>query len=124
MRTQYRGGCVCGRVRYSVKGDPLRVGICHCTDCRRTSGSAFTFYAIWPLPVFSGEGTTSSYKGRSFCPACGSRMFSLNETEAEIMVGTLDDAPSEQVPQYELWTPRREPWLHALPWADQFHGDR
>jgi hypothetical protein len=40
------------------------------------------------------------------------------------MVGSLDDAPSGLVPDYELWTPRREDWWHALPWADQHVGDR
>lgn len=124
MTAQRHGGCLCGRVRYSVTGDPLRVGLCHCTDCRRSSGSAFTFYAIWPRAAFNGEGETASHKGRDFCPACGSRLYSLTDTEAEIMLGTLDEAPTDQVPQYELWTPRREPWLHALPWADQFRGDR
>jgi hypothetical protein len=48
----------------------------------------------------------------------------LRDDEAEIMVGTLDDAPSGLVPQYEIWTPRREPWLLSLPWADQFRQDR
>jgi hypothetical protein len=126
MATQRRGGCVCGQVRYSVTGDPLRVGLCHCTDCRRTSGSAFAFFAIWPLTSFNAEGVTSSYQGRCFCTSCGSRVFALNqsEAEAEIMVGTLDEAPSDQIPQYELWVRRREPWLDALEGAEQFQGDR
>lgn len=124
MTTLRSGGCACDKVRYSVSGDPLRVGICHCTDCRRTSGSAFTFYGIWPLAAFRCEGETSRYKDRSFCPACGSHVFALNDTEAEIMAGTLDEAPSDLAPQYELWTPRREPWLQALHGADQFQGNR
>ncbi len=118
------GGCRCRQVRYSVTGEPLRVGICHCADCRQSSGSAFTFFAIWPIAAFAGEGPASSYKGRSFCPNCGSQVFSLSGDEAEIMVGSLDEAPTDQLPRYELWTPRREAWLHALPWADQFEGDR
>ena len=118
------GGCRCRQVRYSVRGEPLRVGVCHCTDCRQSSGSAFAFFAIWPIAAFTGEGQASSYNGRSFCPVCGSPVFSLSGDEAEIMVGSLDEAPSDQRPGYELWTPRRETWLHALPWADQFAGDR
>jgi hypothetical protein len=121
MRT---GGCQCGSVRYEVSGEPLRVGICHCTDCRQTSGSAFTFFAIWPRSAFRSTSHVATFKGRSFCPNCGSSVFSLTPTEAEIMVGSLDDAPSGLVPDYELWTPRREDWSHALPWADQHVGDR
>jgi hypothetical protein len=51
-------------------------------------------------------------------------VFSLRPDEAEIMVGSLDDAPSKLIPTYEIWTPRRESWLHGLPWADQYEGDR
>jgi hypothetical protein len=115
---------MCRGVRYSVTGEPLRVGICHCTDCRQSSGSAFAFFAIWPIDAFAAEGPTTSYEGRSFCPTCGSRVFAFSAGEAEIMVGSLDEAPSGQLPGYELWTTRREEWLQALPWADQFERDR
>ena len=118
------GGCQCGAVRYAVEGDLLRVGLCHCTDCRKTSGSAFTLFAIWPRSAFSFTGHTATYKGRSFCPNCGSRVFSLRADEAEIMAGSLDSAPTGLVPTYEIWIPRREEWLHRLPWADQHEGDR
>ena len=37
----HRAGCACGSVRYSLKGEPFRIGICHCTDCRKESGSVF-----------------------------------------------------------------------------------
>ena len=121
MRT---GGCQCGAVRYQVEGEPLRIGICHCTDCRQTSGSAFAIFAVWPRGAFGSISHVATYRGRSFCPNCGSRVFSLRPDEAEIMVGSLDDAPTGLVPTYELWTPRREDWLHGLPWADQYAGDR
>ena len=124
MTVKREGGCLCGAVRYSVTGEPLRSGICHCTDCRQAGGSAFSFYAIWPREAFTGEGTISSYKGRSFCPSCGSRLYSLTADEAEILVGSLDEAPSKLVPEYELWIFRREEWLHGLPWATQFEQNR
>lgn len=118
------GRCQCGAIRYQVTGQPLRIGICHCTDCRQTSGSAFTMFAIWPRSLFQVEGQPATYKGRSFCSNCGCRLFSVDPDEAEIMCGTFDDAPTDLVPSYELWTPRRETWMHPLPWADQFKGDR
>jgi hypothetical protein len=102
----------------------MRVGLCHCTDCRQTSGSAFTIFAIWPRSAFRSTAHVATFKGRSFCPHCGSRVFSLTLDEAEIMVGSLDDAPSGLVPTYELWIPRREEWLHGLPWAEQYTADR
>ncbi|PBC09662.1 aldehyde-activating protein [Mesorhizobium sp. WSM3859] len=118
------GGCLCGAARYVVAGEPLRVGLCHCTDCKRTSGSAYAAFAVWPRSAYQGTGKLGTFKGRSFCPMCGSRVVSLRDDEAEIMVGSLDTAPSDLIPSYELWTPRREGWLHNLPWADQYEADR
>lgn len=118
------GGCQCGEVRFEVDGEPLRSGICHCTDCRQTSGAAFTFFAIWPRSAFRTSSQFATYKGRSFCPNCGSRVFSLQQDEAEIMCGAFDEAPTDLTPSYELWIPRREHWLHGLPWAREFEGDR
>jgi hypothetical protein len=118
------GGCLCGAVRYKVSGRPLRVGICHCHDCRRTSGSAYSLFGVWERTAYAGTGQLGTHQGRSFCPTCGSRIVHLSDIEAEIMLGSLDDSPSDLIPSYELWTPRREPWMHVLPWADQFRADR
>ncbi len=41
------GGCLCGAVRYRVSGPPLRGTICHCSLCRKSSGSAFLVWAIF-----------------------------------------------------------------------------
>ena len=122
--TLRHGSCRCGRVRYSVSGEPKRVGICHCTDCRQESGSAFTFFGIWEAEAFSATGETAIYEGRKFCPHCGSRLFSNDDVEAEIKLGTLDTAPTNMVPTYELWVRRRERWLQPLPGAEQYDQDR
>jgi hypothetical protein len=118
------GGCRCGAVRFTVAGPPARVGICHCADCRKFGGSAFSFFAIWPISAYEATGTTETFEGRSFCPKCGSRVTSLSADEAEVMVGSLDEAPSDLAPEYELWIKRREGWMQRLPWADQFNEDR
>lgn len=49
---------------------------------------------------------------------------SLRENEAEIMIGALDDAPADLLPEYEIWIGRREPWLMPVHRAEQFHKDR
>jgi hypothetical protein len=118
------GGCLCGAVRFSVAGTPLRVGLCHCQDCRRLSGSAFNFFGIWPKSGYNATGELRSFAGRSFCPNCGSRIASLRDDEAEIMIGALDDVPSDILPDYEIWIARREPWLMNLHWSEQFDYDR
>jgi hypothetical protein len=117
------GACLCGAVTYRVTGEPLRMGICHCTDCRQTSGSAFVTFAVWPASSFNSQGTFSTYRGRSFCPDCGSRLFCLRDDEAEIGVGTLLEAPTDLRPTYELWIRRREHWLRPLPDTGQHAED-
>jgi hypothetical protein len=122
--TRLEGGCRCGRVTYAVRGGPTRIGICHCTDCRHESGSAFTYYAIWPAQSFETTGETATHSGQRFCPQCGSHLFSANDEEAEIKLGTLRDAPTGLRPTYELWIKRREPWLRPIEGAEQFIEDR
>ncbi|MEO5755444.1 MAG: GFA family protein [Mesorhizobium sp.] len=118
------GSCLCGGVQFSVSGAPLRVGLCHCKDCRKAGGSAYSAYAIWPLDAFETTGIVNTYARRSFCPTCGSRVTWVEDDEAEVMLGSLDVAPTDLNPEYELWTGRRERWLHALPGAEQFEHDR
>jgi hypothetical protein len=119
-----QGGCLCGEARYEVTGEPLRVGICHCLDCRKESGSAFACYAIYPADALSYQGEIRTYQGRSFCPLCGGRLFTITTEEAEIRFGSLEEAPTNLAPSYELWVRRRERWLDPLPGAEQFDGDR
>ena len=115
------GGCLCGAVRYAVDGEPTHVGRCHCADCRKESGSAFTVYAQWP----SDRGELATYEGRSFCPRCGSRLGCFDhEGDVEIRIGTLDAAPFGLTPEAEIWITRREPWLPAVDGASQHAENR
>ncbi len=107
-----------------MRGAPLRVGICHCMDCRKESGSAFTFYGIWPADQFERSGETAEFQGRCFCAACGSRVFSVDAGEAEVKLGMLSEAPTPLKPSYELWVKRREAWLKPVEGAEQFEEDR
>lgn len=117
------GQCLCSRVHYEVRGEPLRVGLCHCADCRRESGSVFVTFAVWPRHAFASTGDFSTYKGRSFCFACGARLFNLTDEEAELRIGSLDMAPTDLVPTYEIWSKRREAWLAPLPNRAQYEED-
>lgn len=122
--TLLTGSCLRRQVRIIVRGAPDRVGICHCTDCRQESGSAFTFFGIWPARQFEHTGETASFSGRCFCSHCGARFFSLDTGEAEVKLGILSDAPTLLTPTYELWIKRRESWLRPVEGAEQYHEDR
>jgi len=118
-----RGGCSCGAVRFELRGEPTRVGVCHCLECRKATGAVSMAYADFPLSAFTRHGEASEYLGRSFCARCGSRLFHLKPGEVEILLGALDDAPGDLVPAREGWIQRRERWVVPLPGAEQAWED-
>lgn len=120
---RFTGGCLCGNVRIVATGRPYRVGICHCMDCRKHHGALFHASAIFPEAAVTVEGETRAYKGRHFCPQCGSSVFGHSGDEIEVNLGTLD-APDQFRPTYELWTVRRESWLPPFPHVKGYARDR
>lgn len=121
--TSYRGGCSCGKVRIAAAGEPLRVGICHCMECRKHHGALFHASAIYQQDAVTIEGETRAYKGRFFCPTCGSSVYSRSGDEVEVNLGSLDE-PNQFMPTYELWTIRRETWLPPFTKLISFWQDR
>ncbi len=43
----HKGGCACGKVSIEARGEPYRVGVCHCLTCRKLHGAPFSFYAVF-----------------------------------------------------------------------------
>ena len=120
---RFTGGCLCGDVRFVVSGQPYRVGLCHCLDCRKHHGALFHASAIFPQDSVTVEGETRDYAGRHFCPRCGSSVFGRSSDEIELNLGALDDI-DQFVPTYELWTIRRESWLPSFPLKRRYERDR
>ncbi len=124
------GGCTCGQVRYELEGEPIRVGLCHCGNCRKVTGSAFNYYGVWTRARVTISGELGCWEvragGERFCPRCGSALFCWDDRseEVEVKLGTLDEAPAGLTPSYELWTIRREAWLGSQDGAEQCHRDR
>jgi hypothetical protein len=92
------GGCLCGAVRYEVRG-PLRpVVYCHCTQCRRTSGHFSASTAARPDNLILSESKglrwyqSSPMARRGFCRDCGSSLFwePTSGDRVSIAAGTLD----------------------------------
>lgn len=117
------GGCLCNRVRVTASGPPLRVGVCHCLDCRKHHGALFGASAIFPAGAVTVEGETREYNGRFFCPNCGSPVFGRSGDEVEVHLGSLD-ATDQLAPDYELWTVRREQWLPEFQMSAHHLRDR
>lgn len=119
----FAGGCLCGKVRIEAIGRPYRVGLCHCLDCRKHHGALFSASAIFPEQVVAVEGEVRDYRGRFFCPNCGSSVFARTADEVEVHLGILD-ALDALLPTYESWTSRRESWLPPFPLRRSYPCDR
>ncbi len=117
------GGCLCGRVRYGADTDPAFVGVCHCNDCQRFTGSAFATVVAVPaaalkitgsLKTFTKPGDSGKPIHRRFCPECGSGI--MDEADAlpgvaMLNAGTLDDR-SWVKPLSEIYCDSAQSWVH------------
>ena len=121
--SDHPGGCLCGSLRLIAHGAPLRVGLCHCLDCRKHHGAVFYAAAIYAETRVTITGATQSYQGRHFCPTCGSSVFARSGEEVEVHLGTFD-TPDIFAPDYETWTIRREGWLPEMPGIAHHRKDR
>jgi hypothetical protein len=94
----HTGGCLCGRVRYRVDGALRGVIVCHCSQCRRTSGhyAAMTSAPSNNITIMSSDSLvwyrSSDSAQRGFCDACGSNLFwkQAGRDAVSITAGTLD----------------------------------
>jgi len=120
---RFTGGCLCGDLRIEATGQPYRVGVCHCLDCRKHHGAPFHSSAIFPRDAVTITGEASEYEGRFFCPRCGSTVFGRSDDEVEVNLGSFD-APNQFVPTYESWTVRRESWLPPFPLSRRYEHNR
>lgn len=117
------GGCLCGSVRLTATGEPYRVAICHCLDCRKHHGALFYAAAIFPQNAVTIVGEVRAYGERAFCPSCGSSVFARSGDEIEVHLGGLDE-PGRFEASYESWAIRREPWLPHFRHTKLFDRDR
>ncbi|MBS0219542.1 MAG: GFA family protein [Proteobacteria bacterium] len=132
------GGCVCASVRYGLSAAPLLAFACHCHDCQKRSGSAFSF----PLIVRTADLTVTgeveierlaTRSGReidhTLCPRCRCRVMSRAVATPEYLslrAGTLDDA-SWVVPIVQTWVESAIPWavipgVRIVAWKDFDHA--
>ena len=121
------GGCCCGKVRFAVRGEPVRVGLCHCLDCRKLHGAPFMAFAVFERDAVTSTGEMGRFESqpgydRFFCASCGSPVMGADRgtSELEVYHGSFDEA-GLWPPSYELWTVRREPWLGEVASLREHH---
>lgn len=118
----FQGGCMCGQVTYRAEAEPLFSGVCHCKDCQRGTGSAFSCVVAVPDAALAVTGTPKRHthtggsgKGVTiaFCAQCGSRLFSQVEMMAGVTMieaGTLDDTALFE-PQVHIFRDSAQHWF-------------
>lgn len=118
------GGCLCGQVRYKVPETPVETVVCHCKNCQKQAGSAFSVVAFYPrdslqltgeLQTFEDVGTSGQTVFRRFCGNCGSPVITDTENAPDmglifIKAGTLDQV-DDLKPSVHVWTERKHCWL-------------
>jgi hypothetical protein len=114
------GGCLCGGVRFELDEVPVAAGWCHCTRCRRrtgTSGSVQAQIVPGSLRVLQGEELLRAYEpadgfAKVFCSACGSSMWSRHPTDPgriSVRLGVFDGDPGIR-PSYRQFVAYAAPW--------------
>ena len=118
------GQCLCGEIKYSIDNTPAMAGVCHCKNCQRQAGSAFSTLAGVPLEQFHlTSGQPKLYKDsdtesgnsveRFFCGTCGSPIYSAVPSFADMIflkTGTMDDT-SACAPQFHIWSDTKQNWV-------------
>lgn len=122
LKMAVTGGCLCGGVRFTYDGGIGPAGYCHCADCRRCTGGAYTLSVrlltsgfevhCGNLGSFTKTGESGMPLTRHFCSSCGSPIYTSSEHRPEfihVKAGVLDD-PSIVQPAHETWTSSRVVW--------------
>lgn len=125
-----RGSCLCGSVRYEIRGSLGRVTHCHCSQCRKAHGAAFGTYARVDRADFtlvSGESDIESYRSspdvlRTFCRRCGSTLQFIRESRPDsfsVAIGTLDEDPGVR-PAVHIFVGSKAPWFEVTDGLPQY----
>ncbi len=127
------GGCLCGDIRYEVRGEPLFVAHCCCKDCQKATGAGHTTImgvkeeqlTLNKTPkIYASPGSSGGAVLRHFCPTCGGRLYTAGDTVGDVRIvqcGSLDD-PNQVQPMRVVYHKDRISWDYldpALPKYDE-----
>ena len=116
-----KGSCLCGGVHYEIAGELGAVTNCHCSLCRKMSGSAFSSGSTIPAAAFrvvAGQDLLKEWESspgyhRVFCGRCGSPILKKKDKDPEQLrfrPGTLDSDPRVKASKH-LHVGSKAPWV-------------
>jgi len=118
------GQCLCGAVKYELANPPSVTGVCHCLNCQRQAGSAYSTLGVVPRSEFSltagepklyedSDTASGNTVQRFFCGNCGSPIYSAIDAQPDnifLKTGTMDDTTGF-TPQFHAWCDTKQPWV-------------
>ncbi|MHA6297309.1 GFA family protein [Devosia sp. CAU 1758] len=120
----WTGGCLCGRRHYQIEAEPVAVGLCHCTMCRKATGGPFAVLVRLPHAELRWTNArpaiyrSSPIATRGFCPDCGTPLY-LNYDDDEFIrltVGSFDHPERLHRPEGHYGVESRISWVDC--WND------
>ena len=130
MTDKISGSCLCGDVTFEVENQFTNFFFCHCSLCRKITGSAHAsnlFAAPDAVTWHSGRENVEIFRhatsniSKAFCKKCGSGLPSVNQRKTFTVVpaGSLDEAPDKDGANRIFW-PNRAPWHDLIADAPAF----
>ncbi|MGD1465739.1 GFA family protein [Vibrio harveyi] len=126
-----KGSCLCGKVKIEVADEFKYMGNCHCSECRKFTGSDYSSaggVALDKLIVIEGEEHIQTYQKSAntellFCRHCGSSLYSKkNNGIVNVRLGILDDIPADK-PSFHIFVGSKAPWNEITDDLKQFEAE-
>ena len=120
--TVRHAACSCGKLAVVVRGEPVRISVCHCLACQRRTGSAFGAQARFRTADVEITGASTAYRRIAdscnaitfhFCPTCGSTVYYQAEDQPELVAVTLGAFADPQFPRprVSVYESRKHSWV-------------
>ena len=126
------GSCHCEKLAFEAEIDPEKVGVCHCTDCQKLTGSAFSTFVPVPKAAFRllrGEpkiyvktAESGNRRAQAFCAECGTRIYASAVDDPQVFNVRLGTVAERAVlkPMVQVWCRSALPWVRELGAIKQF----
>ncbi|MBU1237625.1 MAG: GFA family protein [Gammaproteobacteria bacterium] len=126
----HKGSCLCGQVQYEIDESLGPIVFCHCSVCRKSTGSAHQAVTRIPSAAFRitrGQDVLREYRHepahhRYFCGNCGSGIYARRDSKPEMVIvrlGTVD-TPVDQEIAAHIFVDSKASWDHIPDDAPKF----